>query len=89
MKKVNFIITCIAALIFAACGNNPSTGTKTEGDGHEHHDGDGHDHGAEGHEGHTHQTYFTCIDHQDVHEHAAGKCPKCSMELVEKKGDKH
>ncbi|MDZ4824603.1 MAG: heavy metal-binding domain-containing protein [Flavobacteriales bacterium] len=71
MKKVNFIMTCIAALMFAACGGNNAPTTK-EGAHQEHTEG----------EGHGHEVYYTCTDHQDVHEHAAGKCPKCQKDLV-------
>ncbi|MBL0315713.1 MAG: topoisomerase DNA-binding C4 zinc finger domain-containing protein [Flavobacteriales bacterium] len=86
MKKVNYFMTGIAVLLFAACGNNNAAAPK-EGATEEHRAGDGHDHGAEGHEGHQHETYYTCEHHPEVHEHAAGKCPKCNMDLVAKEGE--
>lgn len=94
MRKVNFIITCIAALMFTACGETattPKDGAPIGGNelGTEHKEGDGHDHGAEGQAGHDHEAYYTCPDHQDVHEHAAGKCPKCQKDLVKMEEEAH
>ena len=86
MKKVNFIMTCAAALLFAACGDNNAPTTK-EGAAEEHTEGDGHDHGAGGQE--EHDVYYTCTDHQDVHEHEAGQCPKCQKDLVKVENAAH
>lgn len=88
MKKTNFIITCIAALLFAACGDS-SNSKQGDASMKEHHEGDGHDHGAEDHDGHAHEIYFTCQDHQDIHEHTAGKCPKCQKDLVKMEEEAH
>jgi hypothetical protein len=43
----------------------------------------------ESHEGHEHGSFYTCTDHPDVHEHEAGKCPKCEKQLVEKADEGH
>lgn len=92
MKKIKYVFMLSAAFIFAACGDNASTGSATETSGnsadttHQDEAGDAHEHS---HEGHSHSTFYTCLDHQDVHEHEAGKCPKCQKDLVAMEEESH
>ncbi len=67
MNKVKLICCAFAAIVFASCGNAPVENKKVETEAHDH----------AGHEGH-----YTCPMHPEVMEHAAGKCPKCGMDLV-------
>lgn len=78
MKKIQITLAVFSMLLFASCGNSTSE-----------HNHEGHTHGTDEHSGHEHETYFTCEQHPDVHEHSSGKCPKCQMELVQKEGEAH
>jgi hypothetical protein len=89
MKKIKYVVMLSAAFIFAACGDNASTGSSegTSADTtHQDEASDAHEHS---HEGHSHSTFYTCLDHQDVHEHEAGKCPKCQKDLVAMEEESH
>jgi membrane fusion protein, copper/silver efflux system len=46
-----------------------------------------HEHGAGEKPGHEHSTAtkYTCTHHPEVVQDKPGKCPKCEMQLVEKK----
>ena len=34
------------------------------------------------------QTFYTCVMHPEIHSPKPGKCPKCGMDLIEKKAEK-
>ena len=71
MKKIKYVFMLSAAFIFAACGDSSSNGAASETSGgnsadttHQVEAGEAHEHS---HEGHSHSTFYTCVDHQDVH----------------------
>lgn len=79
MKRLSYIVIYAAAFTFVGCSNN-SAPTNTNGASATHQEGADHNHSHS----HADEPYYTCVDHQDVHEHTEGKCPKCQKELVMK-----
>jgi ssDNA-binding Zn-finger/Zn-ribbon topoisomerase 1 len=86
MKKITFSMLFASALFVASCSNNSPSKEPIPSGEHSH---EGHEHGKEEHSGHEHEAYFTCAQHPDVHEHSAGKCPKCSNDLIQQEGEAH
>jgi len=86
MKRMKYVVLLFGAILFASCGENTNAGADTvpagETETHEHADGEEPD-------GHVHSTYYTCTDHQDVHEHESGKCPKCQKDLIAMEEEAH
>lgn len=70
--KILFISAFTAFVVFMASCGNNSSGTKNHAEM----------------QSDSSSVYYTCTMHPEIHSDKPGNCPKCGMELVEKKVDK-
>lgn len=73
MKQTLIALVLITTISFAACGGGSSE-SKANAD-------------TSAHDGMTAAVQYTCPMHPEVISDKPGKCPKCGMDLVEKKDE--